>query len=215
MDGIVRSGKADLYNYANRNEERYVILTYICRLEVFHENYKYVVESFYQTLPYDFFEGMMERCEIFIRLLSDKFDAFYNTYDSLDEDTLMDFFRDLDLKEFQILIESAEKYGIDFFYIKYRDVLLETIEDAILAYMEDVEADDYYGDYDIGDILNQNLRYNGCYGELDIESVVDIVCEWIKEDVEQEVIKIIEKLPQDILDKIKISKSDVVYERQR
>ena len=63
----------------------FVILTYVCRLDVFHDNYKYVVERFFQTLPYGFFEGMMGRCEILIRLLLDKFDTFYHTYDCLDD----------------------------------------------------------------------------------------------------------------------------------
>ncbi len=143
MEDIIKAGKANLYNYTSPNEEMYVILTHICRLDVFHDNYKYVVERFFQTLPYDSFEGMMGRCEIFIRLLSSKFDTFYHTYDYLDEGVLIEFFWNLDLKEFQGLIESAEKYGIDFFYTQYRDVLLETIQAAIYAYMEDVEADDY------------------------------------------------------------------------
>ncbi len=116
---------------------------------------------------------------------------------------------DLFLEEFQVLIELAEEYGIDFFYVKYRDVFLEAIKAAILAYMENVDADVYYGDYDIGDLLNQNMIYNGCYEELDTESVVDIVCDWIKEDVEQEVYGMIENLSQDILNNIEISKKDV------
>lgn len=107
------------------------------------------------------------------------------------------------------LIESADKYGIDFFYVEYKDIFLETIKAAIIAYMDDVKAGHYYGDYDIGHLLNQNTRYNGCYEELDIEPVVDIVCDWIKEDVEQEVSEMIGKLPKDILDRIKISKNDV------
>lgn len=53
--------------------------------------------------------------------------------------------------------------------------------------MEDVEADDYYGDYDVGGLLKQNMRYNGYYEELDRKSVVNTVCEWIKEDVEKEI----------------------------
>lgn len=57
------------------------------------------------------------------------------------------------------------------------------------------------------------MRYNGYYEELDKESVVDTVCEWIKEDVEQEVFEMIEKLPQDILDKNKISENHVNIER--
>ena len=93
--------------------------------------------------------------------------------------------------------------------MKYRDVFLEAIKAAILAYMENVDADVYYVDYDIGDLLNQNMIYNGCYEELDTESVVDIVCDWIKEDVEQEVYGMIENLSQDILNNIEISKKDV------
>lgn len=99
------------------------------------------------------------------------------------------------------------------FSIKYKDIFLATVKAAIFEYMEDVEVDAYYGNYDIDDLLNQNMKYNGYYEELDKESVVDTVCEWIKEDVEQEVFEMLEKLPQDILDKIKISKSDVNIER--
>ena len=102
-----------------------------------------------------------------------------------------------------------KKYDIDLFYTKYRNVFLDTLKDAISAYMEDVESDAYYGDYDISDLLNQNMRYNGYCEELDTESVVDIVCDWIQEDVEREVSEMIKKLPQDILDKIRISRSDV------
>ena len=107
-----------------------------------------------------------------------------STYDYLDERIMIDFLRNLDLKEFQGLIESAEKYGIDFFCKQYREVLLETIQAAIYAYMEALEADDYYGDYDIDDLLKQNMRHNGYYDEIDTESVVDTICDFIKEDVE-------------------------------
>ena len=213
MEDIIRAGQANLYHYANQNEEMYVILSYVCRLDVFHDNYKYVVERFFQTLPYGFFEGMMGRCEILIRLLLDKFDTFYHTYDCLDDSSLMEFFWSLNLDEFQTFIELAEKYDIDFFYAKYRDLLVETLEDAILAYMEDVDADDYYGDYDVSDLLKHNMRYNGYYEELDKQSVVNNVCEWIKEDVEKEVSEMIENLPQDILDKIRISKSNVKVDK--
>ena len=79
--------------------------------------------------------------------------------------------------------------------------------------MEDVEADDYYGDYDIDDLLKQNMRYNGYYEDINTESVVDTICDFIKEDVEQEVSEMIGKLPQDILNRIIISKSNVNVER--
>ena len=90
-----------------------------------------------------------------------------------------------------------------------REIFLEAIKVAIFAYMESVEVDDYYGDYDIDGLLKENMRYNGYYEELDTESVIDIVCDWIKEDVEQEVSEMIKKLPQFILNNIVISKNDV------
>lgn len=213
MEDIVRSGEAGTYNYADPIEELYVILTYICRLEVLHDNYQYDVERFFKSLPYGYVGGMMERCEIFIRLLSSKFNAFYHTYDYLDEDTMMEFLRDLDLKEFQSLIELAEEYGIAFFYTEYRDMFLETIKAAISAYMEDVEAVDYYGNYDIDELFSENMRYNGYYKEVDAESVVDTICDFIKEDVEQEVLETIGKLPQDMINRIWISKNNVNVER--
>lgn len=143
IEDIIWSVEAISYNYTDQNEKLYVILTYICRLEVFRDNYKYTVERFFKSFPYGCVEGMMGRCEIFIRLPSDKFDAFYNTYACLDDDSLKELFGDLYLEEFQVLIELAEEYGIDFFYVKYRDVFLEAIKAAILAYMENVDADVY------------------------------------------------------------------------
>ena len=172
-----------------------------------------MVEKFFQALPYESFEGMMGRCELFIRLLSDKFAAFYHTYDCLDEDVLIEFFENLNLGEFQTLIESADTYGIDFFYKKYKHIFFEAIQAAIFAYMEDVQADDYYGDYDMDDLFKHNMRYNGYYEELDKESVTDIVCDFIKEDVEREVSEMVGKLPQDILNRIRISKDDINIER--
>jgi len=62
MEDIIEAGKINLYNYVSSNEEMYVILTYICRFDVFHDNYEYVVERFFKTLLYDSFEGMMGRC---------------------------------------------------------------------------------------------------------------------------------------------------------
>lgn len=56
MEDIIRTGEADLYNYACENERLFA------------------------SLPYGSFDGMMNRCEIFIILLSKKFADFNNTY---------------------------------------------------------------------------------------------------------------------------------------
>lgn len=45
--------------------------------------------------------------------------------------------------------------------------------------------------------------------ELDRETVVKTICEWVKEDVEEAVSEMIAELPQDILDNIKIQKEKI------
>lgn len=209
MEDIIRTGEADLYNYACENERLFVILSYICRLGVLNDSYKYIIESFFASLPYGSFDGMMNRCEIFIILLSKKFADFYNTYAYINDTAIIEFFWSMDLSEYQSLITTSAKFGVDFFYTEYREVVLEAIETAIVAYMEDIDPDDYYVEYDMGDLLSQNMKFNGYYEELDRETVVKTICEWVKEDVEEVVSEMIAELPQDILDNIKIQKEKI------
>lgn len=209
MKDIIQAGEADLYNYSSLNERMFVILSYICRLGVLNDSYQCIVENFFDSLSYGSFEGMMNRCEIFIILLSKKFSEFYNTYAYIDDSIMIEFFWSMDLSEYQSLITTAEKFGVDFFYTEYRDIILETIDAAITSYMEDIDSDDYYGEYDIGDLLNQNMKFNGYYEELDRESVVKTICEWVRDDVEEEIFEMIEGLPQDILDDIKILRKNI------
>ncbi len=209
MSAIMLSGEAIDYNYSSPTEELFVILSYICRLNVLNDNYKYLVANFFESLPFDLVDGMMNRCELFIILLSDRFRKFYHTYEYLEDEILIKFFYSMDLDEYQTLTTMAKKYGIDFFYVKYRDIFLDAIKAAIIAYMEDIEPSDFYGGYDIKDLLNENMIFNGCYKELNKEPVVQTICEWIKDDVEQEVVGMIENIPQDILKDIEILRSTI------
>lgn len=209
MSDIVQIGEANLFNYASPNEELFVILSYICRLGVLHDNYKYVVKNFFEVLPFGSFDGMLNRCEIFSILLSQKFNGFYETYACIDDGNLLELFWSMDLNEYYSLVTTAEKYRVDFFYMEYRDIFIEGLNNAIVAYMEDIDSDDYYGEYDINDLLKQNTKFNGYCTELDKESVVQIICEWIKEDVEQEISEKISNIPQEILSTIKISRDNI------
>ena len=209
MEDIVQAGEADLFNYTSQNERLFVILSYVCRLGVLNDKYKYVVDNYFEALPYGTFEGMMNRSEIFIILLSRKFSEFYDTYACLDDKPLIELFWNMDLSEYQSLIATAEKYGVDFFYVEYRDIFVEGINTAITEYMEDIDPDDYCGEYDISDLLKQNTKFNGYYEELDRESVVQTICEWIRDDVVQEVSEEMSGLPDNILNSIKILSGNI------
>ncbi|MCH5343015.1 MAG: restriction endonuclease [Acetatifactor sp.] len=209
MEDIIRNGKAASINYPSSNERLFVILSYICKLGVLNDCYKCFVESFFESLPYGVFEGMLNRCEIAIILLSTDFEEFYNTYACIDKETLINFLRSMDLDEYQSLITTAQEYGIDFFYTEYRDVFIDAINVAIIAYMEHIDADNYYVKYDIDDLLVQNMKFSGPYEELDEEGVTQTICEWIKDDVEEEVFELTKDLPQDILSNINIVRNNI------
>lgn len=76
----------------------------------------------------------------YVRIFAD----FYNTYAYINDTVIIEFFWSMDLSEYQSLITTSAKFGVDFFYTEYRKVVLEAIETAIAAYMEDVDPDDYY-----------------------------------------------------------------------
>lgn len=209
IEDIVRAGKADLYNYANPNERLYVILSYVCRLGVLDDNYRNIVESFFEEIPFGWFEGTMSRCKIFLTLLSGKFSEFYDTYAWLDDSKVLGLFHNMDLDEYEDFIIAAKDNEIDFFYTKYRDIFIETINTAIVEYMEDIAPDDYYSTYDIDDLLKENIKYNGLYEEVDKEEVIRIICDWIEEDVEQVVYEKIMELPTDIRREVKVLRRNI------
>lgn len=211
MEDIVQVGEANLLNYSSLDEELFVILSYVCRQRILNNNYRYAVEKFYELLPYGVFEGMMNRCELFIILLSQEFCGFYNTYSCIDEISLSKLFWNMDLDEYQILILTAQKYKVDFFYnYYYKEIFIEAINDAISEYMEDIYIDSYAKGYDVNELIKQNMNFNGYFEELDKESVVSTIYQWIQDDVEQEVLEKINGMPKEVLTSIKIASPNVV-----
>lgn len=134
MEDIIRTGEADLYNYACENERLFA------------------------SLPYGSFDGMMNRCEIFIILLSKKFADFYNTYAYINDTAIIEFFWSMDLSEYQSLIIASAKFGVDFLYTEYREVVLETIEKAVPLF----NSDNCHGDtfhYTSLERMEEAIRY--------------------------------------------------------
>ena len=213
IEEIVRAGKAILYNYDNENEEMYVILSFVCKLSIFDGTYQYIVEKFFQNLNYGSFEGMMSRCELFIVLLSSIFDEFYCTRSMISYDELEWFFDSMDLDEYQILISTMKLYDIDFLYKEYGELFIKSLNKVILEYIEYIIAEDYYSNYDIDDLLQENMKYNGYYLEIDTKLVVETIIEWIKEDIEEEVLNKVKDLPVNIWSQIKVKKEDMNMNR--
>lgn len=90
-----------------------------------------------------------------------------------------------------------------------KEIFIEAINDAISEYMEDIYIDSYAKGYDVNELIKQNMNFNGYFEELDKESVVSTIYQWIQDDVEQEVLEKINGMPKEILTSIKIASPNV------
>ncbi len=209
MEVLIRNGKADEFNYSNQTERLYVILSYICRLGILNKNYECAIECFCEQMPYDYYEGLLARSEIIVTLLSSPFRTFYCIDNYIDESNLIRLFDNMDLNEFETLIVTANLFSVGCFYVDYKDIFIEAVNTSIVDYMENIEADDYYCEYDIDDLLKKNTIFNGYYSEIDQELVVEIICDYIREDVEAEVYEKVKEMPENILQQIRITREYV------
>ena len=214
MDDIIRVGKADLFHYSSPEERMFVILSYICRLGVLNNNYKCVVNDFFELLPHGWFDGMMNKCEIFVTLLSQKFNEFYGTYGKINNSKLMELFTQMSLNDYKIFITSAKKYKISFFYTEYRDIFIEALNNVILEFIEDVYPDDYCNFYNMKSLVEQSMDFNGFGIEMDRIWLVNIICEWVKDDVENEISQVIMDLPHNIRRSINISRDNIYIDER-
>lgn len=209
MEVLIRNGKADEFNYSNQTERLYVILSYICRLGILNKNYECAIECFCEQMPYDYYEGLLARSEIIVTLLSSPFRTFYCIDNYIDESNLIRLFNNMDLNEFETLIVTANLFSVGCFYVDYKDIFIEAVNTSIVDYMENIEADDYYCEYEIDDLLKKNTIFNGYYSEIDQELVVEIICDYIREDVEAEVYEKVKEMPENILQQIRITREYV------
>ena len=131
MQNIVCKGEAIYYNYSSDVEMMHVILTCICTWGIMHENYKYVVERFYGDLSYYGNVGIMSRCRLFIELLRDELADFYDSYAFLDERSIIEFLWNMDVDEYQELIDLSNERGIDFWYDHYENSFVDALNEAI------------------------------------------------------------------------------------
>ena len=209
MESIVQSGEAALYNYSSNAEMLHVILTYICKLDIKNENYRYLIEKFYGDLSYYGGSDLMSRCCLFIELLKDEFAEFYGTYNAIDECKVIELLWSMDLSEYQELINLSSEREIQIWYEEYKDIFISALNEAIKAYIEDIDVYDYCGSYDINKLINEYSGYNGYYMEVDERTAAVFLCRWIKDAVEDEIADMLKNLPEHIYSKVNMCGGDI------
>ena len=206
MESIVRNGDAMLYNYASESEKLHVILTYICKMKITNECYQCLVESFLGNLSYYYGSvDLMSRCRMFVELLSDELAEFYDVRSCINEEEVKELLWDMSLREYQELINLSKEKGIECWYEEYVDTFITALNAAIKDYIEEIDVYDYCDNYDVSGLIDVDWDYS--YS--DRKLAAKTLCGWIRDDVEDEISDMLEKLPESIFDKLNISGEDI------
>lgn len=195
-------------NYLNKVEEMYVIISYVCKYEIISENYKDIIRLFLKDLSYGSIEGMMNRTQIVSNLLKDPLFSYYNVEEYFKYEDVEDFFENMSLDDiYEFFSEMGKHDARNRFIRDFEDIIKNNITRAISEYIEDVEQDSFYDNYDITNVLDE-CRVEEEYGyDFDYNKAINTVAGWLKDDIYDEILEKIDIIPENIKAEL-----DVKYE---
>ena len=125
-------------------------------------------------------------------------DVFYHTRAKLNQETLEDFLMERGLWEYQTIAREAKKTGGEWLFTKYRKSFVRGLQNAVETYARDVDQSDYYDGYDVNTAIEESTFYNGEALECDFSSVALEWEKYIREDIYNEIMGIVNKFPVEI-----------------
>lgn len=198
MEEFVRNGQIYQYHFSMLEEMRGKILGAICNREIRDICHTEFVQAFLKEPGSCYTDKGDKSVEILFALLQEKMDAFYHTRENLEQETLEEFLMELDLWDYELIAREAKKTGGEWLFTKYRKSFERGLQNAVEAYARDVDQSDYYDGYDVNTAIEESTFYNGEALECDFSSVALEWEEYIREDIYNEIMGIVNKFPVEI-----------------
>ena len=155
--------------------------------------YKGSIENFLQgALSWGTIQGLLSHVDILKLLLAEPILSYYNIEGFLDELTIENLLEGLELEELVSIINVLHEY---IFYSEveneflswFTDICKQALSESISDYISDVNISEYCDNYDIQDLVNDNMSY-GRYGvEINEDRVKGIIEGWINDDIYEEI----------------------------
>ena len=185
--------------------EKYgLILWKICQSKLKGKVHKAFVEEFIKKLPECMPYYGNNRIRIVLKLLSEELNEYYHTKDLLEESTVTKMFQEMDLDDYDIMIDTMKEVDDWWLLQNFEEVVIEGLQQAVNCYIENVQPDNYYDYYDVDEILERNFDF-----EYDFGAAADELVEIIGEEVNAEIEAVISKFPNQIQQKIEWSEWDI------
>lgn len=205
---IVRSGDASKYNFKSDVERQLVILSNICELGICMEQYRDIVRTFVESLPYAF----CNEASIFTvvpSLLSELLAPYYGTREHLSSEALDDLLDSMDFDDFCVFEENLKNNGLELCELVDRNVVVEKLDKAVQDYIDGYDRSESYTNQDMYELFNENMVYNGMYHEVDVDKVVNILADCVRNDIYDDVTDKLAVFPRAITDDIDLSRYDI------
>ena len=209
MKDVMLAGNALSYNYGDDREKYAVILTYICELGICNDAYRDIVGEFVRKLPFFYYEKKINTFTILPMLFREPIAGYYHSYELFSAEAFDRLLMKMDFDDFCIWQDGLNENKIDLHSKVNIDLFVSQLDRAIRGYIDECDREEYYMEYDMYELFNDNMIFNGEYQEVDTDKVVKIVVERVQEDIYEDIMDKLSVFPRRISDKIDISSYDV------
>lgn len=206
---LVKSGEAMKLHYKSEIEYYLRLLSCICEYSIKNISYQHLVDSYLNDLSYSYFENVYPRIQILCCLLSNNLNSFYNTRKKIDDNTLSNFFSELDLDEISDLYKYTTMYDVTFLLSENEDHFISGINQSISKYCNNVSGENYYEGYDLAELVESCSKSIDVFSyssngepyvdqeyELDDSLIEKTILSMIEDDLIDEIHKKLETLPE-------------------
>ncbi|MHB9940524.1 hypothetical protein CF065_02540 [Clostridium sporogenes] len=207
---MLKSGEMLKINYPSKVAEMYIIISYICKYKIVNENYKYIIVIFLRDLSNSVIKGAMNRNQIVSNLLQEPLSSYYEIQKHFEYDYVERFFEDMNLDDIDEFFTEVVNHNISMNFIpNFKGLIENNVARAIAEYIDEVDEESYYENYDITDIVNECVIIEEFGYDLDYEKLISIIASWIKDDIHDEIIEKTNILPQDIKSSLYVNYDDI------
>lgn len=222
---LVECGRAGKLHYSSSQEKYAVILSAICRNQVYSEACKDIIYEYLENIIPFKIEGNASYLEVICRLLTDGLKEFYLIKHKLEDNALISLFGRLDIDEFGEMLNLLSLYEIKL-TDNVEQQMINEANRAILDYCKNVQGEVYYEDYDIRELIEEScLQSRDVFGycnngtpyvdqeyEIDYSSAYQIVRSYILDDIKEEIKNKFEAISCRYKDKLMLEPQDSVFE---
>ena len=208
VSGLISSGEIYRYHFSNNYEKMGVILSHVCRNQIKADCHRALVDEFLDVLWCFSILGV-SNIKILIILLTKEFDDFYHTRNRLSEEALESMFLNMTLEEFDELYIVVKEKHMEAFLKKYQKLITAGLQNAADLFISDVSVEDYCGNYNISDVLENNTYHEQGIRITAFDDAAEEIAGFIRNDISDEAWTIVNKYPAEISSEITMDEEKI------